>query len=183
MSRWESPEPLEMLPSGRRQLHLVGFMGSGKSTVGRLLARELVWNFLDLDGLICRHAEMTVPEIFDDLGEPGFRKIEAHVFRQASRKPRAVVALGGGTFIDPDNRVISSEVATTVWLRCGFDVVRNRLGPRSFAGRPMWKDEDSARRLLADRDETYALADITLDAEGEPESVAAAVLSALGIDR
>lgn len=120
-------EPLDALPGGRLQLHLTGFMGSGKSTVGRLLARRLVWNFLDLDAVVAREAGRPVPGIFAAEGEEGFRRRERHALRQVVQKPRAVVALGGGTLTDPANRELCAGAATVVWLDVPLAVVRERL--------------------------------------------------------
>src|ERR1700747_3491577 len=93
-------------PSRPQVLCLAGFMGSGKTTVGTLLARQLAWRFVDLDDRIEAAAGLAIPEIFERLGEPAFRQIEAEQLRAAlgrasELKESTVLALGGGTYAQP----------------------------------------------------------------------------------
>jgi shikimate kinase len=166
-------EPLARTATGRTQIHLLGFMGCGKSTVARLLAQRLVWNYLDLDVLVARHVGMSIPEIFAVHGEATFRDAERHALRQAVQKPRTVVALGGGTPVDPANRALMSARALSVWLRVDFDVCRVRAGQDGM--RPLFDDVDAARLRFAERQSIYAAADVTVDAADDPAAVAAAV--------
>lgn len=166
--------PRDLLPGGKRQIHLVGFMGCGKSTVGRHLARRLVWNFLDLDALIQRHAGQSVETLFAERGEGGFRQVEAWVLRQAVQKPACVVALGGGTFLAPENRDLCDRVAAVVWLRCSFDTALQRV-EASGQNRPLWSDRDAARRLFQARQASYRQAHYQVDAEPDPVRVATAI--------
>ncbi len=168
-----------LLPDHRRQIHLTGFMGSGKSTVGRLLARHLLWNYLDLDGVVERHAGGTVAEIFEDGGEATFRRIEAHVLRQVVSKPDTVVALGGGTLIDETNVEVSRGHAVLIWLDCPLEVMRHRCGELDTA-RPLWGDPDSLQARLDERLPGYRSAELRVDASAEPEAVVEAVISAIG---
>jgi shikimate kinase len=172
-------EPVEALPDGRRQVHLVGFMGSGKSTVARLVARHLVWNYLDLDALIERHDGRRIHEIFSADGEAGFRDIEHHVLRQAIQKPRTVVALGGGTPASRRNRGIMQASGVSVWLRCEFPICQARVGVD--ARRPLFTDPAAARRLFDERQPAYEASDLTVDATAPPDEVAAGVVAALGL--
>ena len=105
-------------------LYLVGFMGSGKSAVGNLLAEELGWTFADVDDDIENAQGVSIAEIFDTRGEEEFRQIEQDALRKRVRdvecgKPM-VVALGGGAFLDPANRKLLQERGVTVWLDCPF---------------------------------------------------------------
>lgn len=168
------------LPDGRRQIHLTGFMGSGKSTVGRQLARRLVWNFLDLDRVVERHEGRSVARIFAEDGEQQFRASERHVLRQVVAKPDTVVALGGGTLIDPGNVETVCGHATLVWLRCSLDVLEARCGG-SDATRPLWGDPQALRKRYAERLPGYRAADIVIDAEADADSVADAVMAALTV--
>ena len=174
----EPRERVSELPGGKRQLHLTGFMGSGKSTVGQVLARRLVWNYLDLDGVIARHAGKTVAGIFAEQDEESFRAMEGHVLRQVVQKPRTVVALSGGTLMDPDNRTVCVQAATLVWLRCPLEVIRGRCGERSKE-RPLWGSVEELERLLEARRPGYGSADFIVDGSGAPAEVAEAVLAAL----
>lgn len=167
------PGPLD----GRLQVHLTGFMGCGKSTIGRLLARHLVWNFVDLDALIERHCGCAIAAIFDRDGESAFRVAETFVLRQAVQKPRTVVALGGGTLLAPANRAACRQAATTAWLRCSPAVLRERLGPAK-PGRPLWIP-DHLEEQLAEREPAYRGADIVVDADAPSAVVTERVLRAL----
>lgn len=174
--------PLEPMPGfaeGRMQVHLVGFMGVGKSTLGRLLARRRLWNFLDLDHLVVRHVGLSVPEIFARQGEAAFRAAEAHALRQASLKPRTVVALGGGAWVREGNREVSARHAVSLWLDCPLEEVRARLG-EDAGERPLWSEPASVERLFEQRRELYATADARIDAAGAPEIVLARVVERLG---
>jgi len=192
-------EPVDALPDGCRQLHLTGFMGTGKSTVGRLLARRLVWNFLDLDAVVVRAAGRSIPEIFAEEGEEAFRRREHQALRQVVQKPRTVVALGGGTLIDRRNREICAASASLVWLDVPLEVARARLdgtgdgaeradgvGGTSEADgsaeRPLWGDADELEDRLRERLPGYRTAGFRVSADAEPEAVADAVLGALGLD-
>ncbi len=166
-------EPLARTVSGHAQIHLLGFMGCGKSTVARLLARRLVWNYLDLDVLIARHAGASISAIFATEGEAGFRDMESHVLRQAVQKPRTVVALGGGTMLLEPNRELVARHAMSVWLRASFETCRLRVG--DGAGRPLFGDLEGARNLFRARQDDYARATLQIDAEDDPNGIAARI--------
>ncbi|HJO03970.1 MAG TPA: shikimate kinase [Acidobacteriota bacterium] len=170
--------PMDGDARGRRQVHLVGFMGCGKSTVGPLLARRLLWSFLDLDALIVRHAGRPVAELFAEEGEQEFRRIETFVLRQAAQKPHTVVALGGGAHLAVENRELSTQTATSVWLRCSFAEVQRRVNAAESnerGVRPLWTDPLAARSLFEQREAIYAGADLVVDAEAPPDEVAAEI--------
>ncbi len=124
---------------------IVGYMGSGKSTVGHLVAESLCWRFVDLDEAVAERAGLSVPEIFESRGEPHFRNLERRELMHALNGPReSVVACGGGVVIDPRNRARLLEVPT-VFLWEDTDVLYSRTrGP----GRPLRgaSFEDFARR-------------------------------------
>ena len=120
-------------------------MGSGKSTVGRVVAEDLGWEFLDLDEAVAEKASLSIPEIFDAMGEPHFRNLERGALLDALDGPRErVVACGGGVVIDPRNRACLAEVPT-VFLWEDADVLYRRTrGPdRPLRGTSF---EDFARR-------------------------------------
>ena len=124
---------------------IVGYMGSGKSTVGRLVADSLRWRFIDLDEAVAERAGLPIPEIFESRGEPHFRNLERRELMHALDGPReSLVACGGGVVIDPRNRARLLEVPT-VFLWEDTDVLYRRTrGP----GRPLRgaSFEDFARR-------------------------------------
>ncbi|MCH7825875.1 MAG: shikimate kinase [Acidobacteria bacterium] len=167
------------LPGGRPQLHLAGFMGSGKSTVGRLVARRLLWNFLDLDGVIERHEGRPVGRIFAESGGQHFREVERHVLRQVVLKPATVVALGGGTLIDRDSRALCRERAAVVWLQCPLELLEKRLH-NVAATRPLWGDREALQARFDERLAGYEAAEFCVDADATPEQVAERVVELVG---
>jgi shikimate kinase len=143
-------------------IYLVGFMGSGKSTVGRALAHRLGWSFFDIDAEIERAEQKTISEIFASAGEPAFRRLESEMIRQHVRfvergKP-AVIALGGGAFTDAANREALEENGVTVWLDCPFEIIQRRVAKETH--RPLARDPKAFAELFVTRLETYRLADV-----------------------
>lgn len=124
---------------------IVGYMGSGKSTVGHIVAESLRWRFVDLDEAVAERTGLPIPEIFESLGEPHFRNLERRELLNALGGPReSVVACGGGVVIDPRNRARLVEVPT-VFLWEDTDVLYRRT---RGSGRPLrgTNFEDFARR-------------------------------------
>jgi shikimate kinase len=161
-------------------LCLAGFMGSGKTTVGTLLARQLAWRFVDLDNRIEESAGLAIPEIFERLGEPSFRQIEADQLRAAlgratEMRESTVLALGGGTYAQPGcPEFLRAAGAPVLWLDSPIDVLLSRC--MTMTGRPLFRDEASFRRLYAQRLPSYQLADHRVDSSGEPTQVVAEIL-------
>ena len=142
----------------RRIIYLLGFMGSGKSTVGQLLAKALGWPFIDLDTLIEAGQGFSIREIFENSGEPFFRQVEHAALAEASKAEPAVIALGGGTYAQPPNvHLIREAGGTTVWLDCPPDILRSRC--EGLENRPLFRDEQSFTQLLLERLPYYRLAD------------------------
>jgi shikimate kinase len=164
-------------------IYLVGFMGSGKTTVGRLLADRLGWHFADNDDDIEARAGRTIPEIFDQFGEPEFRRIEhdalADRVHSISFGRPTVVALGGGVFAQPGNVDLVSQHGISIWLDCPLEMARKRV--EQFTHRPLARDPEKFAALFEARREAYAKADyrvaVTCD---DPEQAVGAIL-ALGL--
>jgi len=143
-------------------IFLVGFMGAGKTTVGRALARHLEYAFFDLDELISARAGKSVQEIFADLGEAEFRSLESAAIDTCRHMIRSVVALGGGAYVSEENRASLRAIGKTVWLDCPIEICLKRIsGDKS---RPLLGDEDDMRPLLARRRAAYAQADYAMQA-------------------
>jgi len=155
-----------------RALALLGFMGSGKSTVGTLVAARTGAPYRDLDAMIEERCGMTIAELFDRRGEPAFRDLEARVLPDALT-PGAVVALGGGTPLRDANWALIRERAVTVWLEAPLPLLLARTATRD-GERPLLRDRDEVqlRALLASREARYGEADHRLDGTGTPEDVA-----------
>jgi shikimate kinase len=150
---------MDNAPSNRL-VCLIGFMGAGKTTVGKALAKRLGWNFRDLDELIEAREHKTVAEIFASEGENGFRKIESAVLHEllAGSSGDCVVALGGGAFVDPRNRIALQQAgAFTVWLDAPLDELKRRCKAEGVK-RPLALDEAKLDKLFEARREAYSLA-------------------------
>ena len=160
----------------RSQVHilLVGLSGSGKSTVGRLLARQLERPFIDTDDALARRAGRSIPQIFAAEGEQHFRELEAAEVCAALAGPPAVVSLGGGALMQPLTRIRCAQHCL-VWLDAPPSVLARRVAPRGDArGRPLLAGIDPVLRLtelLAQRRPQYAQAHVRLDAAQSTEAV------------
>ena len=159
---------------------LAGFMGSGKTTVGTLLARQLAWRFVDLDDRIEEAAGLRIPEIFARFGEPAFRQIEADQLRAAvgraveSKEP-AVIALGGGTYAQPGApEFLRAAGVPVIWLDSPIEILLSRC--MTMIGRPLFRDESSFRDLYTQRLPSYQQADYRVDSSVEPSEVVAEIL-------
>ena len=149
---------------GPRSIVLVGMMGVGKSSVGRRLAGRLSIPFVDADTEIEKAAGMSIAEIFARHGEPYFRSGEARVIARLLESGPQVLATGGGAFMNADTRTLIKVKGISIWLRAEFDVLFRRTGKRR-SDRPLLQTDDPAetlRLLLAEREPTYALADLTV---------------------
>lgn len=144
------------------RIFLVGFMGSGKTEVGRLVARELGYPFLDLDAEIAAEAGMTIPELFLAEGEAAFRARESAALRTRTFAPDLVVSTGGGAMVSEENRRFLRERGTTVWLNPSFETLCRRLGPEARAKRPLFRDEGAALDLWRARFSLYETADLEI---------------------
>ena len=160
---------------------LVGFMGAGKTTVGRALAARLKWRFYDLDEEIERRAGRKIAELFRDFGEPEFRRRESECLREllrASQAP-AVIALGGGALMQAQNAELI-DLARTVFLEAPVEELWQRCHAHP-ATRPLRRDWEEFRALYESRRETYSKAAVTVQTAGKTvEQVAAEI--ALGAD-
>jgi shikimate kinase len=159
-------------------LYLVGFMGAGKTTVGRLLADELGWSFADIDEDIEAEQRMMIAHIFRDRGEPEFRRLESELLhnrvRMVQRGRPMVVALGGGAYAQKHNFELLEENGVTVWLECPFEVVRDRVS--ADPKRPLARDPQAMAELFELRREAYARSDFKVDGTGNPDTVCKAIL-------
>ena len=164
-------------------IYLVGFMASGKSTVGRHLAHRLGWNFFDTDSEIEAAERVTVAELFAKRGEPEFRRIETEIIRQhvrwIERGRPAVVALGGGAFVSPANRELLDNNGIAVWLDCPFEKVAQRVAAAGHGTvRPLASDAGQFAELYRTRRDAYGLADVRITIESDdPESVVDIILA------
>jgi shikimate kinase len=169
---------------------LTGFMGSGKSTIGRLLAAQLAWHFIDLDAEIEQHTGLQISQIFEQKGEAVFREVEHKCLIRAlgwasEQDARVVLALGGGTFAQPRNADLIRNFGlpqrtgiAMIWLDCPVEDLLQRCV--LMGDRPLFRDEASFRQLYQERLPYYQQADYRIASSGEPIRVVEQIL-ALGI--
>jgi shikimate kinase len=144
------------------KIYLVGFMATGKSTVGRHLAARLRWQFEDIDHLIEVREKRTIAEIFAKQGEPYFRAVEREMLALLRPMRHVVVATGGGTFADPENRAAINMDGASVWIDVPLAelIARIPLDGR----RPLASDRAQLERLYAARTESYRMAHLRANA-------------------
>lgn len=140
---------------------LIGFMGSGKTSVGKILARKLYKNFVDVDTVIEAEQNCTISEIFKTKGEAHFRKLEQECINKLTQNKGQIIATGGGVPIYSQ----ISQKSLIVYIDADFDVIVHRLSKRERAKRPLFDDEVKARSLFDERIDTYtSLATFCVDA-------------------
>jgi shikimate kinase len=154
-----------------RSIVLVGMPGSGKTTMGRRLAKTLAIPFIDADEEIMRAAGgLSVSDIFAERGEAEFRRMERSVIaRLLKTEPPHVLSTGGGAFMSADTRAVIAETAVSIWLRADFDLLLGRV-KRKAKSRPLLSADPGGalRRLMDEREPTYAAADLTVDSRNGP---------------
>jgi len=123
---------------------LLGLMGSGKTSIGKLLSKELGLPFIDLDHYIVDKAGKTIPEIFAEQGEEGFRDIESEALREVIGKP-VVLSTGGGAVMREENRVLLEAHAPVIWLKSSLEFLAGRI--EGDKNRPMIADRDALKTL------------------------------------
>jgi shikimate kinase len=167
-------------------IFLVGFMGAGKTTVGKILAERLGWCFIDLDEAIEAHEERTIAEIFQTSGESEFRRAEVEALRsrieQLDSAHPAVVALGGGAYAqEPNRNLIKGMAQPAVFLDAGADDLMVRCRNDSLE-RPLMADENHFRQLYERRRPAYMEADVCIQTGGKPPlAVVDEVIAALNL--
>lgn len=168
----------------RPHLVLVGLPGSGKSTVGAKLARQLGRPFLDFDIEITRRQGMTIPDIFAQRGEPYFRELEHGLTAEVRELENMVLAPGGGWVVRPENVALLRPPAKLIYLRLSPGAALRRMGSR-IAGRPLLRlpnPRGELERLLAARQSVYESADIVIDVEHlYPQRVSEVLLVQIGL--
>ncbi|MDP9039059.1 MAG: shikimate kinase [Acidobacteriota bacterium] len=185
----EGSDVFASAPAGLRRVVLVGFMGAGKTTIGRLLAERLGWEFLDLDAYIESRAGESVREIFAVHGEPHFRRLESGALASALGRSHVVLALGGGTPETLTNRLLLEQTpgTATVFLDAPFPALFDRCmlqalnGPDGETARPLLADPAAAEARFAARQPVYRrLARITLPtADLTPKEAASLLVTRL----
>lgn len=155
-------------------------MGSGKTTIGTLLARQLAWRFVDLDDRIEESSGLRISDFFERFGEPAFRVLEADQLRAvlgraAEMKESIILALGGGTYAQQGApEFLRAQGIPVIWLDASIESLLARC--MTMTGRPLFRDEASFRSLHAQRVPSYQLADYRVESSGDAAQVVAEIL-------
>jgi shikimate kinase len=178
-------------PRSRIAVFLVGFMGAGKTSVGRALGQRLNWLFEDLDDRIEQHEGRRVAEIFRDSGEAAFRRAEHLALQQALEQSRGgvakIIALGGGAFAQPANaELLGAAGVPTVFLDAPVEELWQRCRQQAAemgAERPLLKDMEQFRKLQASRRKSYGKASLQIQTGSRTvEAIAAEIVEKLGLE-
>jgi len=170
-SRAYAGEGARVLSMKNRRIVIVGFMGSGKTTVAKALARQLDCRVIDLDSYLAEREGRSPAQIIAQDGEPAFREVEAHALRDVLENAQArVIALGGGAWTFETNRALIAEYdCLSVWLDAPFELCWERIRSNSRTIRPLAQDRDSALRLYESRRTSYLLAQLHIAASVKKE--------------
>lgn len=144
------------------KIYVIGFMGAGKTTIGRELAQRIDAPFFDLDDLVESAERMSVKNIFAQHGEPYFRKRERDLLRSTRNLERGVIATGGGTFTFDDNIQFIQSEGLSVYLSAPYALLRSRIGDKA-AERPLFRDDMATHELYTNRLRYYKMSDVTLE--------------------
>ncbi|MGB3564832.1 MAG: shikimate kinase [Thermoanaerobaculia bacterium] len=158
-------------------IFVTGFMGVGKSTVGRCLAAALELPFVDLDEEIESRTGESIASVFDQRGEAAFRQQESEVLAAIVRRPPAVIATGGGTVTSEENRVLMEAHGVSVWIDLPFASIARRVVGEEQVERPLFEDRSQAHALFQARLSAYQACNlrIAVKAEDGPEKIAAKI--------
>ena len=162
----------------RDKVYLVGFMGAGKSTVARALGRRLGWRVVDIDERIESRERKSVAAIFAQHGEPYFRQLERQVLSELLPERNVVVATGGGTFAEADNRALMLADGATAWLDIPLALVLRRVP--TDGRRPLASDRERMEQLFLTRQLTYAMAHVRIEGDKPVPEVVDRLLEWIG---
>ena len=162
-------------------IYLIGFMGTGKSTVGKILADKLGRTFCDLDEMITEKSGKTITEIFDSVNEEGFRKLEAEVLKEVTENDNLVVSTGGGVVVTHGNLEMMQDKGKVITLMASAEAIFDRI--KDDRGRPLMQVDnpfDEIKKLLFERASFYIKGDYVADtSEASPEETAEEIIGFL----
>lgn len=167
-------------------IYLIGFMGSGKSAIGRIISKILKRPFVDSDDFIENRAGCSISTIFSEQGEAEFRRLEREAVLELSELQGIVMALGGGAILDPDSWLVLTKTGVTVWLDWPFEILYQRIAKKT--NRPLAQGEPDEKYaklfgLYNQRMQSYARARFRIQGQGTEtkEETANQILSTIGV--
>ncbi len=165
-------------------IYLIGFMGTGKTTVAKNLQKFLPFQLVEMDEAIERVEAMTIPEIFEKKGEEGFRMAETQLLSIISKEKNQIISCGGGIVLKPENISIMKETGTVVRLTSSPDVIYERVNRNSNRPLVQGKDLSEIQKMIDSREKYYAdAADIVVDSGiNTPEEVASEIIKQLALN-
>jgi shikimate kinase len=164
----------------RRNIVLVGLMGCGKSSIGRILSSRLGWPLRDVDAVIEKEQGRPISEIFAQDGEVEFRRMEREAISHVAADQGAIVSVGGGAFVDPANRAALKSTGVTIYLKASVETLYDRV--KHSKHRPLLANADPMERLrelLAVREPAYLEADCVLETDGRSSMDVARIIITL----
>jgi len=166
------------------RIYLIGYMGSGKSTIAAALSQRLSWDWIDIDDVISTRSGLSIPEIFRRYGEDDFRSLETSALRRTIEDDHLIIATGGGAPCYNENLQLMKESGELVYLQCHSNTLEERLSDEAHL-RPLIaslsKKElpDYIQKHLARREEFYMQADYIITADGEVEQIVSSIVETL----
>ncbi|MFN8670745.1 MAG: shikimate kinase [Candidatus Sericytochromatia bacterium] len=151
----------------KKNICLVGFMGSGKTTVGKLLSKSLKFEFVDTDEKIEKENFMKIKDIFEDFGESFFRDLETKKIIELAKNKNQILSIGGGAFCFERNIKVLKENCLVFYINIPFDEIVSRLSKRQLNKRPLFHDLEKAEELFNKRQFYYQQADFILNASAK----------------
>lgn len=171
-----------LIPTDIKRIVLTGFMGAGKSTIGRLLASRIGWDFLDVDTHLEARTGATIPQLFERHGEPHFRRLESSALASALSRTSTVLSLGGGAPEELTNRLLIEQTPATltIFLDAPFSTLYDRCMLQEI-GRPNLANPEAAQARFIRRHPLYRrISRLTIDTTGDtPHKTVEAILTAI----
>ncbi|CAN2039776.1 Shikimate kinase [Candidatus Magnetomoraceae bacterium gMMP-15] len=164
-----------------KNIYLTGFMGAGKTTVGQVLAKDLNYEFIDMDIELEKQFQMSIPKVFAELGEQTFRNSETDLLKRLSTRTCLIVATGGGVSEKTYNREIMRASGKIIHLKTELNSCMARLSAKDKESRPLWQDKESLTKLFNKRKRIYEDCDLSvLVDEKTPQQISNEIKEVIG---
>lgn len=151
----------------RKNITLIGFMGAGKSSIGKTLANDIKFELIDIDFEIERQENLTISKIFSLHGEKYFRDLENSYISSLKNVENKIISLGGGAYCNEDNIKILREISFTIYLKTSYESILKRLSEEELIKRPLLKDKSNVENLLNSREKFYRQVDLILSTDNK----------------